>query len=181
MLWLTHALIHLSIYLSIGVFVLVLIHSLTVPDSLLYKCHTGDSVSSSEPQTAVAFAAEGLCSFQVDRFLFVPEPPPPPPPPPPHCTFFPCLFPCFTKASPAKASTVMMQGNSSAPRGAEGLVISGPVCMLSEKGASSEGAAAQGSGLARYGSVTKQQQQQLFIPTNVTPDVERRLHVSPAK
>ena len=75
----------------------------------------------------------------------------------------------------------MMQGNSSAPRGGEGVIISGPVCMLSDKGASSEGAVAQSSGLVRHGSVIKQQQQQLFIPTNVTPDVERRLHVSPAR
>ncbi len=75
----------------------------------------------------------------------------------------------------------MMQGNSSGPRGSEGVIISGPVCMLSDKSASSEGTVAQSSGLARHGSVTKQQQQQLFIPTSVTPDVERRLHVSPTR
>lgn len=75
----------------------------------------------------------------------------------------------------------MMQGNSSAPRGGEGLIISGPVCMLSDKRACLESAAAQSSGLARHGSMTKQQQQQLFIPTNVTPDVERRLYVSTAR
>ncbi|KAL0024765.1 hypothetical protein WJX79_003822 [Trebouxia sp. C0005] len=70
----------------------------------------------------------------------------------------------------------LLQGNSSAPRGGEGLIISGPVCMLSDKRACLESAAAQSSGLARHGSMTKQQQQQLFIPTNVTPDVERRLY-----
>ena len=102
-----------------------------------------------------------------------------PPSPPPH-VLFPLFF-CFTKASPARAKSVVMQGNSSTPRGSEGLIISGPVCMLRDKAASSEGAVAQSSGLARHGSVTKQQQQQLFIPTNVTPDVERRLHVSTAR
>lgn len=70
-----------------------------------------------------------------------------------------------------------VQGNVTAPRGSKALVIEGPVCMLADR--ATEGPHGQSSGLMRHGSVTKQSQQQLFIPSNVTLDVERRLHVSP--
>ena len=69
------------------------------------------------------------------------------------------------------------QGNVTAPRGSKALVIEGPVCMLADR--ATEPAHGQSSGLLRHGSVTKQSQQQLLIPFNVTLDVERRLHVSP--
>ena len=69
-----------------------------------------------------------------------------------------------------------VQGNVTAPRGSKALVIEGPVCMLADR--ATEPAHGQSSGLLRHGSVTKQSQQQLFIPSNVTLDVERRLHVS---
>ena len=68
------------------------------------------------------------------------------------------------------------QGNVTAPRGAEPLVISGPVCMVPETAAERT--------LMRHGSVSRHNllgqppQQQLFVPANVTPDVERRLKVT---
>lgn len=69
-----------------------------------------------------------------------------------------------------------VQGNTSTTHGSEPLLSHGQYCLLGDKSTGVEAAPTQSFGLARHGSVTKQHQ--LFIPFNITPDVERRLHVS---
>lgn len=80
------------------------------------------------------------------------------------------LHPCMHEASSC------LQGNVGAtPQVGTHVVAEGPFSLLHQPGEGSEPAAI--SGLSRRSSLT-QRQLDVFIPANLTPDVERRLHVS---
>ena len=72
-----------------------------------------------------------------------------------------------------------LQGNISSPKAAQPLVAEGPFCLLPNRFGGPEPAALPQSSpaLARHGSIARMQLEP-FIPANVTPDVERRLHVT---
>lgn len=80
------------------------------------------------------------------------------------------LHPCMHQASS------FLQGNVGAtPQAGPHVVAEGPFCMMKQHEGGPEAAAI--SGLSRRSSLTKRQLD-VFIPANITPDVERRLHVS---
>ncbi|KAL3144948.1 hypothetical protein ABBQ32_003454 [Trebouxia sp. C0010 RCD-2024] len=68
----------------------------------------------------------------------------------------------------------LLQGNVGAtPQAGPHVVAEGPFCMMKQHEGGPEAAAI--SGLSRRSSLTKRQLD-VFIPANITPDVERRLH-----
>ena len=74
-----------------------------------------------------------------------------------------------------------MQGNVNTPKPAQPVVVAeGPFCLRKQAGGAAEPAAMPQSSpaLAHHGSITKQELEP-FIPANITPEVERWLHVRP--
>ena len=95
----------------------------------------------------------------------------------PRCILSVQLF-CKPVCS-GKRAIMWVQGNTNTSHGSEPVVSHGDYHLLGAESTGVEVVPTQSSGLARYGSVTRQQtQHQLFIPFSITPDVERRLHVS---
>ena len=72
-----------------------------------------------------------------------------------------------------------LQGNVVSPKAGQSATAEGSYCLLQQRGEGSSQLAAMpqtGPALARRGSIS-QRHLQTFIPVNVTPDIERRLHV----